>query len=107
MQNIIGGVALGIVALVCFILGIRHLMEKGFLLNNAYLYASKEEREAMNKKPYYRQSGIILILLGIVFTFNAVAVLLENVNLSYIAIAVIGVVLIYAIASTVKIEHTK
>ena len=34
--------------------------ERGFLLNNAWLYASAEERNKMNKKPYYRQSGIVL-----------------------------------------------
>lgn len=34
------------------ITGIMHFKEKGVLLNNAYLYASKEQREKMNKKPY-------------------------------------------------------
>ena len=31
-------------------------MEKGYLLNNQYLNASKEERESMDKRPYYRQT---------------------------------------------------
>ncbi len=32
-------------------LGIRSFMERGFLLNNAYIYATKEERKTMDKKP--------------------------------------------------------
>ena len=32
-----------------------YFKEKGFLLNNAYLFASKEEREEMDKKSHYRQ----------------------------------------------------
>ena len=31
---------------------IRSFLERGFLLNNEYLFASKEERKTMNKKPY-------------------------------------------------------
>ena len=42
-----------------FFLGVRQLLERGYLLNNAWIYATKKERESMNKKPYYRQSGIV------------------------------------------------
>ena len=31
-------------------LGIRSFMERGFLLNNAYIYATKEERKTMGKQ---------------------------------------------------------
>lgn len=44
-------------------LGIRSFMERGFLLNNAYIYATKEERKTMNKKKYYRQSAVVFCLL--------------------------------------------
>ena len=44
-------------------LGIRSFMERGFLLNNAYIYATKEERKTMDKKPYYRQSAVAFCLL--------------------------------------------
>ena len=45
-------------AVLMAVLAIVHFLQKGFLLNNAYLYASKEERKTMNKKPYYLQSAI-------------------------------------------------
>lgn len=55
MGNIIGAVILGIVAIVCFIFGYLQFHEKGFLFNNAYIYAAKQERETMDKKPHYQQ----------------------------------------------------
>ena len=46
------------IAGVLLLFSIRSFLERGFLLNNAYLYASKEERKTMNKKPYYKQSAM-------------------------------------------------
>ena len=37
---------------ILLITGMMHFKEKGVLLNNAYLFASREQREIMNKKPY-------------------------------------------------------
>ena len=37
---------------------------KSFLFNNLYSYAAKQEREKMDKKPHYRQSGIVFALLS-------------------------------------------
>ena len=42
MGTIIGAITLGIVAVVCFIFSYLQFNEKGFLFNNAYIYASKE-----------------------------------------------------------------
>ena len=71
MGNIIGAITLGIVAVVCFIFSYLQFNEKGFLFNNAYIYASKEERKVMDKKPHYKQSGIVFLMIGIIFTINA------------------------------------
>ena len=51
MGDIIVASALLIVSLLMFILSTRSYLEKGFLLNNAYIYASKKERETMKKNP--------------------------------------------------------
>ena len=81
-------------------------MEKGFLFNNAYIYASKQEREKMNKKPHYRQSAIVFLLLGIVFLLLALAVLLEAYWISFVGVAVVIITLIYAIVSSITIEKS-
>lgn len=104
MLQTIFAIILGIVSLVCFVLGYRQLKEKGALLNNAYSYASEAEREKMNKKPYYRQSGIIFILIGVIFAVNAVEVKLMLGWLLWLVMALVVITLAYAIASSVKIN---
>ena len=89
------------VSVFLFFMSVRSFMEKGFLFNNAYIYASKQEREKMNKKPYYHQSAIVFLLFGIVFLLLALAVLREAYWISFVSVAV---VIIYAIVSSITIE---
>lgn len=87
-----------------FLFSFRSFREKGFLFNNAYIYASKEERETMDKKPYYRQSAIVLLLLGIMFALNAVQVLLGIDWLFWLFLLTAAVTIVYAVVSTVRIQ---
>ena len=105
-DNIVAGI-LWTVSLWMFIMSIRSFREKGFLLNNAYLYASRQEREEMDKKPYYRQSSVIFLLIGIIFLLNGFIALWGTGWLSYVVAAVIIITLIYAIASSIAIERRK
>ena len=66
------------IAGVLLLFSIRSFFERGFLLNNAYLYASKEERNTMNKKPYYRLSAIVFCFLSAVFIVIGLSLLLHN-----------------------------
>lgn len=104
---IISAVILIIISAALFILSVFQFKEKGFLFNNAYLYASEEERKKMNKKPYYRQSGIVFILLGSIFLLNAVQLLTKLNWIFYIVIAVVILTLVYAVISSVKLEKNK
>lgn len=94
----------GILSVILFTISLLHMYEKGFLINNAYIYASKEEREKMNKKPYYRQSGIVFFLLGLIALLNAFNIELKSVGLFVFVILLIVLVIVYAIVSTKKIE---
>ena len=107
MGTIIGAIILSVVAIVCFVFSYLQFSEKGFLFNNAYIYASKQERETLDKKPYYKQSGIVFIMLGIIFGLNATEMIFETDWLLYVIIAVAVIAIIYAIASTVVIEKSK
>ena len=107
MGNIIGSIVLGIMSIACFVLSYLQFNEKGFLFNNAYIYASKQEREVMDKRPHYRQSGIVFLLLGIIFAINVVDVILKTGWLFYIVIVIAVIAIIYAIASSVIIEKNK
>ena len=107
MGKIIGAVALGIVAIVCFVFSYLQFHEKGFLFNNAYIYASKNERETMDKKPHYKQSGVVFLLIGAVFAINAVDMILKTGWLFYVVIVIAIIAVTYAIASSIMIERNK
>lgn len=104
MKEIIAASILFAISIFAIFMSIRSFMEKGFLFNNAYFYSSKQEREKMNKKPHYRQSAIVFLLLGLIFLLNTIAVLLEVNWIFYIVVAVVIVTLIYAIVSSITIE---
>ncbi|MBR6403390.1 MAG: DUF3784 domain-containing protein [Eubacterium sp.] len=93
-----------ICAFACGIISIFSFNEKDFLFNNAYLYASEYEREHMDKKPYYRQSAIVFLLLSIMFTVLGILILfnLERLIVAII-IPLIIITVLFAIISTIKI----
>lgn len=99
-------------AIILFFLSFVQFREKGFLLNNSYIWASKKEREEMDankeaKRPHYRQSGYIFMLLGVSFAVNSLYCFL---NLHWLLILfwiLIAVTLIYAVVSSIKMEFHK
>ncbi|MBE5867668.1 MAG: DUF3784 domain-containing protein [Lachnospiraceae bacterium] len=107
MENIIGAVILGVIAIVCFVFSYLQFQQKGFLFNNAYIYASKKERETMDKKPYYKQSGVVFVLIGILFLINAIDMILQTDWLFYFVIGIIIFAILYAIVSSVMIHKRK
>lgn len=107
MGKIVGAIILGIAAIVCLVFSYLQFNEKGFLFNNAYIYASKQERETMDKKPHYKQSGIIFLMGGIIFLINTVEMILETGWLFYPVIVVAIIAIVYAIVSSVVIERNK
>ena len=107
MGNIIGMIILGLLAILCFVFSYLQFHEKGFLFNNAYIYASKKEREIMDKRHHYKQSGVIFLLLGIIWLINAVDMVLQTEWLFYSFIVVVVITVIYAIISSIFIEKRK
>ena len=106
-SEIINSSLLLLLSVVSFVIGYFQFKEKGFLFNNAYIYASKEERKRMNKKPYYRQSAIVFTGMGIVFLMIAAAIFTGWLWLHLIVIVVSILLVIYAIASFTAIERSK
>ena len=107
MGNIVGAIVLGVIAIICFVFSYLQFNEKGFLFNNAYIYASKQERKNMDKKPHYKQSGIGFLLIGFIYLINTVNIILQTVWLVYLVIGVVIVAIVYAIVSSVMIEKRK
>lgn len=95
-----------------FVISYFQFKGKGFLLNNAYLWADQEERERMgeeeaDKKPYYRQSGLIFVLAGIMFLMMVAYIATDWVWM-FAAFVLAGIItIVYAIVSSVKMEQHK
>lgn len=98
---IVACIALSLVALV---ISLRAFQEKGFLLNNAYIYASPEEREKLDKKPWYRQTAVAFLLISIVFALLALEVWLDAHWLFFGVLAVSIIAVVYAVVSSIAIE---
>lgn len=88
-------------------LGIRQLKCKGYCLNNAYIYASEKEREQTDYTPYYKQSGVVLLMLSGLFLLNALRIVLKLNFLFYVSIVLIAVIIAYAVISSKVIEKNK
>ena len=102
--EIVMAVVMFAIAGLWLLLGIRSFMERGFLLNNAYIYATKEERKTMDKKPYYRQSAIVFCLLSVLFVIIGLSVLFQNDTIMLLVIPFAVAVVLYAVVSTVLLH---
>ena len=101
---IVGAIVLFVISVFAFFVSIRSFMEKGFLINNAFIYASKQERDAMDKMPHYRQSGVIFLLIGLIFLLNGLNLLFETEWIIYAVAAIMIFAVVYAVVSSVRIE---
>ncbi len=106
MAELIWAIICGVLAIACLIISAMSFKEKGFLFNNAYIWASKQEREKLDKKPHYRQFAIAFALCAAVFVFMALECVLLTGWLWLIVGLLAIALLVYAIASSVK-EQTK
>ncbi len=97
-------VFLALLAVVFFVMSFLQFANKGYCFNNAYIYASKEERETMDKKPYYKQSGIVFLLLGAADLFTLAAVIFHAMKLIGISSGIVAATVVYAIISSAKIN---
>lgn len=104
MTTIIGITISFTLMALCLFISARQFAEKGVLLNNAYLWAAKEERAKMDKKPHYRQSAIVFCFLGAVFFVSGLSATLQIKKLLLLEIPLMIGAVTYAIISSVKME---
>ena len=112
MGVIITSAICSIVAIFCFSTAYRQHKEKGFVFNNAWLYASQRERENMDirlKKRAYLVSRNVFSLLGVLFSLLAATILFETSWLQYLGYSLMGalaiLLCIYAIVQYVTGER--
>ena len=93
-----------------FVISALQFLEKGYLLNNAYFWASPEAREQMDKnkeskRPYYRQAGAAFMLAGILFLIEVVHIAAGWIWVLAAFILAVIVTVVYAVVSSVRIER--
>lgn len=93
-----------VIAAAAFVISVFSFRGKGILLNNAWFYASKEERRTMDKRPHYRQSGVVFCFIGTIFTLYAVRVMTGWSWIFYLFLLDIAAVILYAVVSSIWIE---
>ena len=91
-----------IMAVIFLLISVFQFNEKGPILNNSYLFASEQERNTMNKKLYYRESGFLFVVFGVIFLLFGLEILLKTDWLYYVIGAVAIIAIVYAIVSTIK-----
>ena len=86
------------------IFSILAFLGKDIILDDAYLKASEEERNTMNKKAYRIQGAIVFLFIAVISACNALRAILHLPLFTYLAAAfgIIGIV--YAIVSHYKIK---
>lgn len=93
-----------------FLISYRQFQEKGFLFNNGWLWANREARQRMSredKRPLYRQSGVVFLLLGSCLLTLAVITVTDWTWLFFVFVSLILLTIVYAVASSIKMEqHT-
>lgn len=92
----------GIFVVISLIISVMSFMEKGPLLNNAYLWTSKSERERMDKSPHYRQTAIVFALMAAGFLCMTIECIWPVGWLWIAAGAIVVVTLVYAVASSIR-----
>ena len=96
-----------VIAVALAIISYRSFKTRGFLFNNAYIFASKEERETMDKKPHYKQSAIVFLLLSIIFIVIGLSIIIQDSRLNLIEIPLVLGTLVYAIISSIQISRNE
>ena len=94
-------------SVILLFIAVMQFCNRGFLFVNAYIFGTKEERDNMDKTPYYKQAGIVFTLLSIVFLIISIEIITHIFWLFFISIAISIIDIIYAILSSIQIEKNK
>lgn len=111
-SQIVASIIFLTLAMWAFVISYFQFKEKGRPFNNAYFWASQEERKQMDKnkeskKPYYRQSGFVFMLVGLILLIFSVYIVTNWMWIYIVLWAFIIIAVVYAVVSSVQIERRK
>jgi len=102
--RVISSMITGLISVLLLVYAFFTSKEKGPILSNTYLFASKEEREHMNKSAEYRLVTVVFGILGVLFLLLTITILTSWNWLYFIIGILVVIVIIYAIVESFKTE---
>lgn len=108
--QIVCGILFFILAAGAFIISRLQFTEKGYCFNNAYFWASREERKKLDEnkeilKPHYRQSGFAFLFIGILCLMLAVYFATGWTWMLAASILACTITVVWAVVSSVQMER--
>ena len=98
---------LTILMIISYIFALLGFLGTGIIIDDNYVFASKEKRKAMDKKAYHLQSAIIFLCLGTMFLLYMLRLATGIVYFKYAAYMVCLAAMLYAIVSHYAIKRRK
>lgn len=93
--------------IISYIFALLGFLGIGIIIDDNYVFASKEKRKAMDKKVYHLQSAIIFLCLGTMFLLYLLRLITGIVYFKYAALIVCMTAMIYAILSHYAIKKNQ
>ncbi len=93
-----------LISVAAFVIAYFQAKEKGPVFTNTYIYATKKEREEMDKKPEYRLAKIVFMMVGIAFLLITAGCITNWIVLFIAAVAVLVSTLVYAVVQAIRSE---
>ena len=84
---------------ISYLLSMLGFLEIGIIIDDHYIFASREAKKKMDKKPYYRQSGVVFACLGTMFLMCLIRALTGMRLFVYISYGIAFGAMVYAIVS--------
>ncbi|MBR4555193.1 MAG: DUF3784 domain-containing protein [Ruminococcus sp.] len=104
--RIVFAVIMFVLSAVLTLLAVRSLICRGYCFNNAYIWASEQERREKDLTPYYRQSGVVFLMLALTALLEGLYILVDALPLMIAEAAVFAALMVYAVRSSVCIERS-
>lgn len=107
MSDMIFAVITGIISVILFIYVSFTVRGKGIILSNTYLFASKEERDKIDKKAEYHLVSVVFGILAAIFAFLTAYIITSREICLYIVFALCVCDIVYAVKESMKSEKNR
>ena len=107
MSDMIFAVITGIISVILFIYVSFTVRGKGIILSNTYLFASKEERDKIDKEAEYHLVSVVFGILAAILAFLTAYIITSREICLYRVFTLCVCDIVYAVKESIKSEKNK